>query len=87
MHNLICVPLWTWRILVGPLSLELAQFEGFIQCIFLSTIFLIFAEISLIKAFMKIKWSVMAGINDMFLGKVICGSNLGLIIGMQVTVL
>ena len=87
MHNLICVPLWTWRILVGPLSLELAQFEGFIQCIFLSTIFLIFAEISLIKAFMKIKWLVMAGINDMFLGKFICGANLGLIIGMQVTVL
>ena len=87
MHNLICVPLWTWRILVGTLSLELAQFEGFIQCIFLSTIFLIFTEISLIKAFMKIKWLVMAGINDMFLAKVICGANLGLIIGMQVTVL
>ena len=87
LHNLICVPLWTWRILMGPLSLVLAEFEGFIQCIFLSTIFLISTEVSLIKAFMKINWSLMAGINDLFLGKIICVANMGLIFGIQVTVL
>ena len=48
-------------------------------------IFLISTEISLIKALMKINWSCMAGINDLFLGKFIAGLNLGLIIGQQVT--
>ena len=28
MHNLVCGTLWTWRILIGPLNLEVAAFEG-----------------------------------------------------------
>ena len=28
LHNLVCVSLWTWRILIGPLKLEVAEFEG-----------------------------------------------------------
>ena len=28
LHNLVCGSLWTWRILIGPLKLEVAEFEG-----------------------------------------------------------
>ena len=28
LHNLVCGTLWTWRILIGPLKLEVAEFEG-----------------------------------------------------------
>ena len=28
MHNLVCGSLWTWRILIGPLNFEVAEFEG-----------------------------------------------------------
>ena len=28
VHNLICGTIWTWRILIGPLKLEVAEFEG-----------------------------------------------------------
>ena len=49
LHNLVCSSIWTWRILIGPLNMILAEFQGFIQCIFLSTALLNLAEISLIK--------------------------------------
>ena len=28
LHNLVCSTLWTWRILIGPLYLIVAEFEG-----------------------------------------------------------
>ena len=49
LHNLVCSSCWTWRILIGPLNMILAEFQGFIQCIFLSTVLLNLAEVTLIK--------------------------------------
>ena len=28
LHNLVCSTLWTWRIIMGPLNLVVAEFEG-----------------------------------------------------------
>ena len=28
LHNLVCSSLWTWRIIMGPLNLVVAEFEG-----------------------------------------------------------
>ena len=85
LHNLVCTTLWTWRIIIGPLSIEVAEFESFIQCIFLCIFLLNFAEISLIKALMTVNWTIVAQWNDQFLGKFICWGNLGLVIGIQVS--
>ena len=85
LHNLVCSSIWTWRIIIGPLNVILAEFQGFIQCIFLSTVFLNLAEISLIKALMNVRWSVVAGMNDQIIGKFIFGANLGLITTMHLS--
>ena len=63
----------------------LAEFQGFVQCIFLSTVLLNLAKISLIKALMNVRWSVVAGMNDQFIGKFVFAANLGLITTIHIS--
>ena len=85
LHNLVCSSIWTWRIIIGPLNIMLAEFQGFVQCIFLSTVLLNLAEISLIKALMNVRWSVVAGMNDQFIGKFVFAANLALITTIHIS--
>ena len=79
MHNIVCSTLWTWRIIVGPLNLEIAEFESFIQSCFLVSVFLNFAEVAVIKASTICKWTVVTGMNDQFIATFIQNVNVGFI--------
>ena len=83
LHNVVCCTLWTWRIMIGPLNPVVAEFEGFIQSIFLVFLFLNTAEIAVIKALMICKWSVVTEMNDQFFGNFVRGGNMAFIICSQ----
>ena len=84
LHNILCTPLFMWRMIFGPLNLYVALFESLVDNICLAWGFLCITEISVLKAIMIFKWSWIAGMNDIFFGKIVAKANLGFLVLSQV---
>ena len=84
LHNILCTPLFMWRMIFGPLNLYVALFESFVDNICLAWGFLCITEISILKAIMIFKWSWIAGMNDIFFGLILAQGNCGFVVLSQV---
>ena len=77
LNNTICTPCLTWRILFGPVHIEIAAFTSFIENFSVTWLFLCLTESFVIKALMLFKFPHMAGLDDSFMARVFLLSNLG----------
>ena len=77
LNNTICTPCLTWRILFGPVHIEIAAFTSFIENFSVTWLFLCLTESFVIKALMLFKFPRMAGLDDSFMARFFLLSNLG----------
>ena len=61
----------TWRVIFGPLNLLLSATASLSYGISSSWLFLAFAELAVMKCLMIYKFSMIAGMDDIFIGRVL----------------
>ena len=77
LHNCVCSTIFMLRFMFGPLHFGLAVFETCIKNILNSWVYLVLAEISVMKALLIYKFSWIVGIDENFAGIFLFQFNLG----------
>ena len=80
LYNCVCSTIFSLRFIVGPLHFAVAAFEACIANIWMSWALLVLAEISIIKALLISKFSLIVGIDENFAGRFLIKFNLGYIL-------
>ena len=75
--NSVCSTIFLLRLIFGPLHFGVAVFETFIINFYISWVYLVLAEISVMKALWIYKFSWIAGIDENFAGRFLFKFNLG----------
>ena len=83
LHNCVCSTIFLLRFIFGPLYFGVALFESWIANIYWSWILLVLAEISVIKALLTYKFSLIVGLDENFAGRLLFKFNLGYILISQ----
>ena len=70
LDNVVCMPVLTWRIVSGsPLHSAIAAFTTFVYQFYRAWIVLTFLELAVFKTLMINKFSRVAGIDDILVGR------------------
>ena len=77
LFNCVCSTIFLLRFIFGPLHFGVAVFETFIMNFYISWVYLVLAEISVMKALWIYKFSWIAGIDENFAGRFLLKFNLG----------
>ena len=80
LYNCVCSTIFSLRFIVGPLHFAVAAFASCIANIWMSWALLVLAEISIIKALLISKFSLIVGIDENFAGRFLIKFNLGYIL-------
>ena len=80
LYNCVCGAIFSLRFICGPLNFAVAAFASCIANIWLSWGLLVLAEISVIKALLISKFSLIVGIDENFVGSFLLKFNLGFIL-------
>ena len=67
----------TWRVIFGPLNPYFSAIASLFYNLFSSWLFVAFTEMAVIKSLMIYKFPMIAGINDIFIGRFLLLVNLG----------
>ena len=77
LSNNFCTPLFTWRIIFGPLHLYISALFSFSYNFTITWGLLSLTQLIVIKALLLFRFSYMAGVNDDFMGLFLLYLNLG----------
>ena len=77
LHNCVCSTFFMLRFMFGPLHFGVAVFETCIKNVLNSWIYLVLAEISVMKALLIYKFSWIVGIDENFAGRFLLKFNIG----------
>ena len=80
LYNCVCGAIFSLRFIFGPLNFAVAAFASCIANIWMSWELLVLAEISVIKALLISKFSLIVGIDENFAGSFLLKFNLGYIL-------
>ena len=80
LYNCVCGAIFSLRFILGPLNFAVAAFTSCIANIWMSWALLVLAEISVIKALLISKFSLIVGIDENFAGSFLLKFNLGYIL-------
>jgi hypothetical protein len=83
LHNCVCSTIFLLRFMFGPLYFGVALFESWFANIYWSWTLLVLAEISVIKALLVYKFSLIVGLDENFAGRLLFKFNLGYILISQ----
>ena len=83
LHNCVCSTIFLLRFIFGPLYFGVALFESWIANIYWCWTLLVLAEISVIKALLTYKFSLIVGLDENFAGRLLFKFNLGYILISQ----
>ena len=83
LHNCVSSTIFQLRFMFGSLYFGVALFESWIANIFWSWTLLVLAEISVIKALLIYKFSLIVGLDENFAGRLLFKFNLGYILISQ----
>ena len=83
LHNCVCSTIFLLRFMFGPLYFGVAVFESWFANIFWVWTLLVLAEISVIKALLVYKFSLIVGLDENFAGRLLLKFNLGYILISQ----
>ena len=81
IHNVIVIPIWTWRVYFGPLSTAMADLTVLTANACIIWVLLCLTEALVIRAVMVTSYKHISGINDMFISHFIFMVNLGFSFG------
>ena len=77
LHICVCSTIFMLRFMFGPLHFGFAVFETYIKNVLNSWVYLVLAEISVMKALLIYKFSWIVGIDENFAGSFLLKFNLG----------
>ena len=81
LDNVVCMPVLTWRIVsCSPLHSTIAVITTFVYQFYRAWIVLTFIELAVFKTLMVNKFSRMAGIDDIFMGRFLLIANIFLLL-------
>ena len=75
-HNFVFYPMCAWRVIFGPLNPYLSAIASLSYNLFSSWVFVALTELAVIKALMIYKFSMIAGMDDISIGRFLLLVNL-----------